>query len=448
MKKIVLSIAGVMAAAAFAPEASAIPAFARQTGMACNACHQQHYPILNGFGRAFKASGYTMMGAQGKVEGDHISLPDTLNAALLLKARYQVTNGVNAPGVNNLAAGVQGTNGGQWQIPDEFSLFFGGRVAENIGFMLENNVVGGPAGGIVAGFKMPVSFDLGAVKISAIPFLTDALGVGYGYTEDSTGMTRGIRWMEHRNEISAQQYVGVGAGAATGVAVVAKADMGYINVTKFAPDFASVAGTTSPLLRSTFIRVGVTPSVGGWDMHIGGAVAAGTSFSSNLAGALPLVGGVPPAVNPVIGMVVVDTKATSLDFQAHGQVAGNDIGVYATYATAPGTVVGGNLNAYNAGGATRSATTIGVDYSVIPHTLHLGAAYRNATTGAVLTAAQLAAGTTTKDNAITVSAVYDLTQNVALHVNHSAYSGGARNRAAGVATTGNALTTFLLEAAF
>jgi len=73
MKKVALSLAGVLAAATFAPEASAVPAFARQTGMACSACHAQHFPILNGFGRAFKAAGFTMMGAQEKIEGDNIS---------------------------------------------------------------------------------------------------------------------------------------------------------------------------------------------------------------------------------------------------------------------------------------------------------------------------------------------------------------------------------------
>src|SRR3989338_3081437 len=95
MKKIVLSLAGVLAATAFAPEAAAIPAFARQTGMACTACHQQHFPILNSFGRAFKAGGYTMMGAQGKVEGDHLSIPDTLNLSMLIKVRYQDQGGAN-----------------------------------------------------------------------------------------------------------------------------------------------------------------------------------------------------------------------------------------------------------------------------------------------------------------------------------------------------------------
>src|SRR5512146_3168916 len=138
MKKIVLSLAGVLAAAAFAPEASAIPAFARQTGMACNACHAQHFPVLNSFGRAFKSSGFTLMGSQGRVEGEKLSIPDTLNAAVLMKIRYQKTSGTDAAG----SISGSSTNSGHWQFPDEFSLFFGGRVADSetlkIGMMMEN----------------------------------------------------------------------------------------------------------------------------------------------------------------------------------------------------------------------------------------------------------------------------------------------------------------------
>jgi len=39
-----------------APDALAVPSFARQTGMACEACHTV-YPELTHFGRVFKANG-------------------------------------------------------------------------------------------------------------------------------------------------------------------------------------------------------------------------------------------------------------------------------------------------------------------------------------------------------------------------------------------------------
>ena len=41
------------------PAAWAVPSFARQTGMACEACHTV-YPELTHFGRVFKANGYVL----------------------------------------------------------------------------------------------------------------------------------------------------------------------------------------------------------------------------------------------------------------------------------------------------------------------------------------------------------------------------------------------------
>src|SRR2546426_6909157 len=42
-----------------APRVYAVPSFARQTGMACDACHAGgFFPELNDFGRMFKMNGY------------------------------------------------------------------------------------------------------------------------------------------------------------------------------------------------------------------------------------------------------------------------------------------------------------------------------------------------------------------------------------------------------
>lgn len=425
MKKIVLSIAGVMAAAAFAPEASALPAFARQTGMACTACHAQHFPILNGFGRAFKAAGYTMMGAQGKVEGEHLSLPDTLNAAILAKVRYQKAS-ASVGGASRNAFGVAkvlGTDAnsqasGQLQFGDEFSLFFGGRVAENIGFLFEGNTV---AGNLLAGFKLPVMFDMGGAKIGVTAFTTDALGVQYGYELSSGGVMRANRWAEHRRETSAIQYnadQGGDGGAATGFTLSAQNDMGFISITKYAPAFgmgANGAAVPSYDMKSSYVRIAATPTVGDWAMVLGAGSMSGTSGYGITA----------PAI--------IDTKQTFFDFQAQGEVGGKELGVYAQHASAPATV---NTNAYNLGVNTRKAWTIGADYSVIPNSLHIGAAYRNAKNGNAVNV--------DGDNAVTLTAVYDLVQNVALHVNYSSYSGSA-HAAAG---TISSLTTFMLEAAW
>lgn len=412
MKKIALSLAGVLAAAAFAPEASALPAFARQTGMACSACHQTHFPVLNGFGRSFKAAGYTMMGAQEKVEAEHLSIPAVMNTAILFKYRFQqFSGGTKTVGAGQTAATNE--NDGMWQMGDEASLFFGGRVAEtehfNIGFLAENNLVQGGANmPLLAGLRVPVTADLGAAKVSVVPFTTDGLGVAYGFELSSGGIMRANRWSELRRETSAVQYNadrGPDGGTASGTAFVAHNDMGYINVTKWSSSFAPGANggaVASTNFGQTYVRVAATPSIAGFDIVTGFGVESGKSFSN-------------------LGNGEVESKQTFADFQGHGEVAGMEAGLYAQYAKAPACTVPGAC-VHNSNTLDRSAFTIGGEMMVIPHALTLQASYRNAKNGA-----PDAVGSTTSqtDNSFMVGALYDLVQNVALVAQYATYSGTA-----------------------
>jgi hypothetical protein len=419
MKKIVLSLAGVLAATAFAPEAAAIPSFARQTGMACTACHFQHFPVLNSFGRAFKAGGYTMSGAQGKVEGEHLSIPDTLNGSMLVKVRYQKANGTDAPNTPNGAT----TNTGQWQIPDEFSLFFGGRVGENTGFLSEINLggVSPQTGGVAAQFKMPFVFDMGAAKLSVIPFLTDSGSMGYGYELSSTGIVRALRWSEERSAITAANYIGMNSGEATGLALVAQNEMGYVNVTRWSPHFSAGGGAGQAIqLRNNWLRLAATPTIADWAMHIGLGVASG---SSEVATSLP--------TDPKLS-----TKATLIDFQGQTTLGANDLSVYASYGSASASSAT-ETNQFNTGtNAAKKAMGFGADYSVIPHVLHVGGAYLSADTGAAAN---------NKETKIMVQGIYDLTQNIALHMTYVKSSGSRYNGAANTSPTN---LTLMLESSW
>jgi hypothetical protein len=390
--------------------------------MECNACHQQHFPVLNSFGRAFKAGGYTMMGSEAVVEGEHLSVPVNLNAAVLIKVRYQRQSN----GGHGLRDGVAGTTtgDGMWQMGDEFSLFFGGRVGENIGFLMENNVAAS-AGPLVAGLRVSIMFDKADTKFSVIPFTTDALGVAYGYELSSAGVMRANRWAELRGDASAIQYAtadGNGShaaynGAAAGLALVAQNDMGYINYSRWMPNTlpgGNAGETPSFAPESNYLRIAVTPTVGDWAMVGGIGLMAG---SSELAGA-----GTPG----VPGSAVVKTEARFADLQAHGQVAGNDIGVYVTYARAPALATGAQAQLFNTGAMDKTAFAVGVDYSIIPHTLHLGGAYRMGKTGAASIADP---SISTTDNALMLQAIYDLTQNVALHATAASRSGSKYSEA-------------------
>ncbi len=433
MKKVALSLAGVLAAATFAPEASAVPAFARQTGMACSACHAQHFPILNSFGRAFKAAGFTMMGSQEKIEDDKISLPANMNFGALIKVRFQKSNGNTVKPVDNRGGLVDGadTNDGQIQFPDEYSLFWGGRVADTglvkVGTMTEFDAREGAS----LGFRIPVVVDLDSVKLSVIPYTTDALGPFYGYSESSTGVTRGIRWAEHRKEISAHQYVGMGAGAAAGIALVAHTDMGYINVSRWAPNIWFGDGA-SARPESTAVSIAATPTIGDFAIVAGVDYLTGSSIETSDS--------FDPNTNPVTpgGTVYTrkDTNAVGVSAQAHGELAGMEAGFYASWAKAAGGDSSNNLFAtkVNAGDplpGARRAFALGADFTVIPHTLSLGAAYRGASTGA--------AGS--NDDAVTLTAVYDLAQNVAFHADWSSYKDDQ-------GSNGDSLFTGMLEAAW
>ncbi len=162
--KIVFLLACAVAAA-YLPAASALPAFARQTGMACSACHFQHFPLLNAYGRAFKSGGYTMMGTtQGKVEGDRLSLPDTLNMAVLAGFGYEKTD--QAAGVPS--SGTLNPGNGRFYVPGnggELSLFLGGRVSDNAGFLAELGTTGRP---MLQRFRQ-ISFRPMRVRLQPVP---------------------------------------------------------------------------------------------------------------------------------------------------------------------------------------------------------------------------------------------------------------------------------------
>ena len=451
MKKIVLSLAGVLAATAFAPEAAAVPAFARQTGMACNACHFQHFPVLSAFGRAFKAGGYTIMGAQGKVEAEHLSIPDTLNMSMLIKLRYQKSSGTDD---GTKPSGVS-KNDGQWQFPDEFVFLVGGRVAENVGVLMELGLGGGPGAatangnaGMMGIFKLPFVWDVGSVKLGVTPFVTDTQGAFVGYDMSSSGQVRASRWAEDRGATSSQNYVGVASGPATGIAFSANSDMGYIALSRMSPNHASSeGGAGGQEYKTNVLRVAATPTVADWAMHIGAGIINGSNYQLQTGSSIVTLG------------QRVDVKAHTLDFQAQGQLGGKDTSFYINYAKAPASTTGctapvvGTVapaipcNMYNTKATDRKAWVIAGDYSVIPHVLSIGAAYRNAHDGGT-------AGQADQNNAFTITAVYDLYQNVALHLNHMMQSGNAWNtggtQAGNLAANKNGknLTTFMLEASW
>lgn len=108
--------------------AQAVPSFARQTGMACTACHTQAFgPNLNAYGRSFKLNGYTWgsgesylsrfggmaMGSFTNTKRNNTDIP---NDPVLARRDFNSNN--------NLAF-------------DEASLFYGGKVFSKMGAFVQ-----------------------------------------------------------------------------------------------------------------------------------------------------------------------------------------------------------------------------------------------------------------------------------------------------------------------
>lgn len=415
-RKILTGLSVMATLAVVATPSQAVPAFARQTGKACATCHFQHYPALNEYGRDFKAGGYTDMGKQGTLKGTKdkvLSLPDVLNASLFMKVRYQKSNGVDLPATPTAASG-------QWQAPDEFALLLGGRVSNNIGFMLEGQLVDGSAP-FVAGFKMPFMYDVAGRKMGVIPYTTDGLGASYGFELLNTGSVRNVRIMEHRNESSAQQYIGT-ATKAFGAAFVVSDPSWYLNFSRWSPNhLATAKSETGGGPGSNYFRAVYMPTVRDWDLGMGVQIWGGSSRRDDGTGT---------------GMdELVQTKAWAVDFQAQGSIANHPLGVYVTHANAAGKKPG-DINLFNNNPNARRATAIAVEYGVLPNKATLMFAYRAGNTGAAASAT---------DNAVTIGGTYQIAQNVQLQLQHSNRTG---KRYDGSATGGGSLTTFMLSAGF
>ncbi len=122
----------VIAGSLLAPMAAqAVPSFARQTGLACAMCHTV-FPQLTPYGRLFKLTGYTTVGSQFADKTQNARLSEDIMAPLSAMLQVSYTSlKTNANGA--------GTNkpGDSTDFPQQFSLFYAGRVSSNVGAFVQ-----------------------------------------------------------------------------------------------------------------------------------------------------------------------------------------------------------------------------------------------------------------------------------------------------------------------
>ncbi len=117
-----------------AQSAEALPVFARQTGMACMACHTV-YPELTHFGRMFKLNGYQLDNGKDVQSIDdsgkqNLALPAVPGLGLFVMAGdVQLAK----PLPDSQIAGASSMSNGGIELPQQLSLLYGGKIAPHFG---------------------------------------------------------------------------------------------------------------------------------------------------------------------------------------------------------------------------------------------------------------------------------------------------------------------------
>jgi len=116
--------------------AHAVPSFARQTGMACEACHTS-WPELTHFGRVFKANGYALDNLKqvrdvGSQREEILSLSSLPPVSIMVQASYSQTAKAQPD-----SAGDGSAQNGTVAFPQQASLFYAGKIAPHVGGFIQ-----------------------------------------------------------------------------------------------------------------------------------------------------------------------------------------------------------------------------------------------------------------------------------------------------------------------
>jgi hypothetical protein len=115
----------------------AVPSFARQTGMACAACHTV-FPELTPFGREFKLNGYVLDNMK-QITGIDVDAKQTLslNSIPPLSAMVQVSYTHTSKALPDSALPDALAKDGEVLFPDQVSLFYAGKIANELGAFMQ-----------------------------------------------------------------------------------------------------------------------------------------------------------------------------------------------------------------------------------------------------------------------------------------------------------------------
>ena len=372
-KLLFLSLLGIIT---FSTNVYAIPAFARQMGISCNACHSQNgFPALNRFGRSFKASGFTMIGTQKSISDDQngkfLSLTDTLNLSFNVKVGY--------------VKGSDPTTSSEIQFPQDLGFMIAGRVANNIGVFTE---IGYEAEDNndplfqLSTLILPIVYQVDNYTLGTVLYRTSEFGPAASYDTLATGSIANGQTLQAAAAASAQSYIveiGGEEAPAEGIGLYIASDLWYGVYSAYVP----TVGTVSGVSPASYASLAFTPQFGNWDIGIGGQLWWGTAKRDDTNTSLP--------------KIEDKTDQFALNFQAMGSIDTLPVSVFLTYAEAKqGTIFAQTPNKVK-------AATFMAEIAPIARILMLSAGYRAADNGAA---------TNSKDNAQLLAVKYFYKENV------------------------------------
>ena len=153
--------------------AEAVPSFARQTGMACEACHTV-WPELTHFGRTFKANGYVLDNLKqvrdiSPQKAELLDLASTPPLSIMLQAGYtQLAKSVPDNSNPDLKGVAQN---GTLDFPQQVGIFYAGKIAPHVGAFLQLTYDSGSGG---------IGIDNTDVRMADLVVLPDDQSLIYG----------------------------------------------------------------------------------------------------------------------------------------------------------------------------------------------------------------------------------------------------------------------------
>jgi hypothetical protein len=183
-RRLLLQALGIGLCVALASPAPAVPSFARQTGMACAACHTV-FPELTPFGREFKLNGYVLDNIK-QIKGITVENRETLALSSLPPLSMMLQISYTHTGAALPDAGVTGAQAkdGDVLFPQQASFFYAGKIADGLGafVQLTYDGVGDSFGFDNTDIRYAKHLDFGGAADSAHPNVLFGVTVNNGPT--------------------------------------------------------------------------------------------------------------------------------------------------------------------------------------------------------------------------------------------------------------------------